>query len=153
MIRNIAFALGLGLLPAAALAQDATAPAPAPAPSDAQAATPEAAPDAPAMAPADTETTYQAARNQLGILQYCQEQGFSGAEAIEAQSQLIAMLPAGDETAGAAAEEKGAEGMVAVGGNELSLADAVAGQGATVESTCQQIEAAVNEIAPTLPAG
>lgn len=130
MIRNIAFALGLGLLPAAALAQDAAAPA-----------------------PADAETTYQAARNQLGILQYCQEQGFSGPEAIEAQGQLIELLPAGDTAAGDAAEEKGVQGMVAVGGNELTLADAVAGQGGTVETTCQQIEAAVNEIAPTLPAG
>lgn len=128
MIRNIAFALGLGLLPAAALAQDAAAPA-------------------------DAETTYQAARNQLGILQYCQEQGFSGPEAIEAQGQLIELLPAGDAAAGDAAEEKGVQGMVAVGENELTLADAVAGQGGTVETTCQQIEAAVNEIAPTLPAG
>lgn len=138
MIRKIAFAMGLGLLPAAVVAQDAAAPAQA----------------APAQtAPADPGTTYEAARNQLGILQYCQEQGFTGAEAVEAQGKLVGLLQGGDEAVGSAAEEKGAQGTVSVGGTEVSLADAVEERGSTVEATCQQIEAAVNEIAPTLPAG
>ncbi|KIX16720.1 MULTISPECIES: pore-forming ESAT-6 family protein [Paracoccus] len=138
MIRKIAFAMGLGLLPAAVVAQDAAAPAQ----------------DAPAQAaPADPGTTYEAARNQLGILQYCQEQGFTGAEAVEAQGKLVGLLQGGDEAVGSAAEEKGAQGTVSVGGTEVSLADAVEERGSTVEATCQQIEAAVNEIAPTLPAG
>ncbi|MCO6362095.1 pore-forming ESAT-6 family protein [Paracoccus sp. 08] len=133
MIRKIAFAMGLGLLPAAVVAQDAAAPA--------------------QDAPADPGTTYEAARNQLGILQYCQEQGFTGAEAVEAQGKLVGLLQGGDEAVGSAAEEKGAQGTVSVGGTEVSLADAVEERGSTVEATCQQIEAAVNEIAPTLPAG
>lgn len=138
MIRKIAFAMGLGLLPAAVVAQDAAAPAQ----------------DAPAQAaPADPGTTYEAARNQLGILQYCQEQGFTGAEAVEAQGKLVGLLQGGDEAVGSAAEEKGAQGTVSVGGTEVSLADDVEERGSTVEATCQQIEAAVNEIAPTLPAG
>lgn len=138
MICKIAFAMGLGLLPAAVVAQDAAAPAQ----------------DAPAQtAPADPGTTYEAARNQLGILQYCQEQGFTGAEAVEAQGKLVGLLQGGDEAVGSAAEEKGAQGTVSVGGTEVSLADAVEERGSTVEATCQQIEAAVNEIAPTLPAG
>ena len=138
MIRKIAFAMGLGLLPAAVVAQDAAAPAQ----------------DAPAQAaPADPGTTYEAARNQLGILQYCQDQGFTGAEAVEAQGKLVGLLQGGDEAVGSAAEEKGAQGTVSVGGTEVSLADAVEERGSTVEATCQQIEAAVNEIAPTLPAG
>ncbi|TYP68209.1 hypothetical protein A9A71_105107 [Stutzerimonas stutzeri] len=138
MIRKIAFAMGLGLLPAAVVAQDAAAPAQ----------------DAPAQtAPADPGTTYEAARNQLGILQYCQEQGFTGAEAVEVQGKLVGLLQGGDEAVGSAAEEKGAQGTVSVGGTEVSLAEAVEERGSTVEATCQQIEAAVNEIAPTLPAG
>ena len=138
MIRKIAFAMGLGLLPAAVVAQDAAAPAQ----------------DAPAQAaPADPGTTYEAARNQLGILQYCQEQGFTGAEAVEAQGKLVGLLQGGDEAVGSAAEEKGAQGTVSVGGTEVSLADAVEERGSTVEATCQQIEAAVIEIAPSLPAG
>ena len=133
MIRKIALAVSLGLLPAAVVAQDAAAPAEA--------------------APADPGATYEAARNQLGILQYCQEQGFTGAEAVEAQGKLVGLLQGGDEAVGSAAEEKGAQGTVSVGGTEVSLADAVEERGSTVEATCQQIEAAVNEIAPTLPAG
>lgn len=132
MIRSIAIALGLTLTPAAVLAQEAGAPA---------------------MQEPDTGATYEAARNQLGILQYCQDQGFTGAEAVAAQTQLIGLLPQGDTTAGTAAEEKGAEGMVAVGEAELSLAEAAESRGNTVEVTCQQIEAAVNEVAPSLPAG
>ena len=90
MIRKIAFAMGLGLLPAAVVAQDAAAPAQ----------------DAPAQAaPADPGTTYEAARNQLGILQYCQEQGFTGAEAVEAQGKLVGLLQGGDEAVGSAAED------------------------------------------------
>ncbi|TJZ93367.1 hypothetical protein FA743_03875 [Paracoccus gahaiensis] len=134
MIRSIAIALGLTLTPAAVLAQEAGTPAPA-------------------VQEPDTGATYEAARNQLGILQYCQDQGFTGAEAVAAQTQLIGLLPEGDTTAGTAAEEKGVEGMVAVGEAELSLADAAESQGNTVEITCQQIEAAVNEVAPSLPAG
>lgn len=133
MIRKIALAVSLGLLPAAVVAQDAAAPAEA--------------------TPADPGATYEAARNQLGILQYCEEQGFTGAEAVEAQGQLVALLPEGDDAVGSAAEQKGAEGTVSVGGTEVSLAQAVEERGSTVEATCQQIEAAVNEIAPTLPAG
>lgn len=126
MIRKIAFALGLGLVPAAALAQDAAQPA-------------------------DAEATYEAARNQLGILQYCNDQGFSGTEAVETQAQLIALLPGGDAAAGDAAESKGAEGTVAISGTEIALSEAAKNQGSTVESTCQQIEAAVNQIADSLP--
>jgi len=143
MIRTLTMAAGLGLLPLATLAQDAPAPDAAP-----------AAPEAPAAtAPADPAATYEAARNQLGILQYCQEQGFSGPEAVEAQGRLVALLPEGDAATGDAAEAKGAEGTVSIGGTEVTLSEAVEARGSTVEATCQQIEAAVNEIAPTLPAG
>lgn len=125
MIRNIAFALGMGLLPVAAIAQDAASP----------------------------EATYEAARNQLGILQYCAAQGFSGAEAVEAQGALVELLPEGDTAVGDAAEAKGAEGTVSVAGTEIGLAEAVEARGTTVEETCQQIEAAVNAVADTQPAG
>lgn len=137
MTRILAIALALGLTPAAVLAQDAA----------------PATPEAPAATAADPAATYEAARNQLGILQFCNDQGFSGTEAVEAQAQLVALLPEGDAAAGDAAEAKGAQGTVALGETELTLAEAVEARGSTVEATCQQIEAAVNEIAPSLPAG
>lgn len=130
MIRHIAVVLGVTLTPLAAVAQPAEAP---------QGAAPDAA------------ATYEAARNQLGILQYCQTQGFTGAEAVEAQSQLIGLIPSGDEAAGAAAQQAGSEGTVAVGETQVSLAEAAESQGSSVEATCQQIEAAVNQVAGSLP--
>ncbi|WP_022706933.1 MULTISPECIES: pore-forming ESAT-6 family protein [Paracoccus] len=132
MIRHFAVALGITLAAPAAFAQTAEAPQP----------TAE-----------DAAANYEAARNQLGILQYCQEQGHTGPEAIETQGQLVGMLPAGDETAGQTAEDKGAEGTVAIAGQEMTLAEAAEGQGSTEAETCQQIEAAVNDIAESLPQG
>jgi len=138
MIRHIALAVGLGLTaPVAALAQTADAP--------------EAQPQAPQTM--DSAATYQAARNQLGILKYCNAEGYSGEEAIESQAKLVGMLPGEDEEAGAAAEQKGEAGTVSIGEAEMSLEDAAASQNSNVEETCKQIEAAVNQVAPTMPAG
>ncbi|MDN5568609.1 MAG: pore-forming ESAT-6 family protein, partial [Paracoccus sp. (in: a-proteobacteria)] len=121
MIRHIALAVGLGLTaPVAVLAQTAEAP-------EAPAA------DAPAPQAMDSAATYEAARNQLGILKYCQEQGFSGQEAVDAQAKLVGMLPEGDDEAGSTAEQKGAEGTVALGEAEMSLADAAESQSSNVE--------------------
>ncbi|MDP5306895.1 pore-forming ESAT-6 family protein [Paracoccus spongiarum] len=131
----LALGLGLGLTATAALAQQEAAPAPQ------QPATMDAA------------TTYEAARNQLGILKFCEGQGHTGAEATANQQRLVAMLPQGDDDAGASAEEKGAGGMVSIAGTELSLADAASSRGSSVEAQCKQIEAAVNDVAKRLPAG
>lgn len=142
MIRHIALAVGLGLTaPVAVMAQDTAAPAEAP------------AAEAPAPQPMDAAATYEAARNQLGILKYCQEQGFSGQEAVDAQANLIGMLPEGDQETGKTAEDKGAAGTVAIGDAEMSLSDAAESQSSNVEETCKQIEAAVNQAAPATPAG
>nr|WP_111300249.1 pore-forming ESAT-6 family protein [Paracoccus saliphilus] len=127
MIRHIAVVLSLGLA----------------APAAAQVA----------EAPADTGANYEAARNQLGILKYCNQEGFTGPEAVATQTRLIGMIEAGDEQAGAMAEQKGTEGTVAVGDAEISLAQAAESRESSVEATCQEIEAAVNEVAPGLPAG
>lgn len=100
----------------------------------------------------DTEAIWQAASNQLGILQYCEEKGFTGPEAIQAQAQIMTLLPSGDEAAGTAAIEQGNQGIVAFNDQEITLSDAAASQGSTVEGTCQEIEAAVNDMAADLPA-
>lgn len=133
MFRHIALALGMTLSVPAVFAQEAGQPA----------ETPTAA---------DPAAAYEAARNQLGILKYCNEQGFSGTEAVAAQEQMIGMLPAGDADAGTTAEERGVAGTVSIGGNEIALADAAEQQGTTVEAQCKLIEAAVNQVAAQLPA-
>ncbi|WP_394227910.1 pore-forming ESAT-6 family protein [Paracoccus marcusii] len=101
----------------------------------------------------DTEATWQAASNQLGILQYCEEKGFTGPEVVQAQAQIMTMLPSGDEAAETAAIEQGNQSIVAFNDQEITLSDAAASQGSTVEGTCQEIEPAVNDMAANLPAG
>ena len=78
MIRHIALVLGVSLTAPAALAQEAAAPE---------------------GAAVDAAATYEAARNQLGILKYCQAQGFTGDEAVAVQTRLVGMIPAGDAAA------------------------------------------------------
>ncbi len=144
MFRQITLALGVTLAASAAFAQE-TGEAPA---------APEApAAEAPAAGAVDPAEVYEAARNQLGILKFCQEQGFSGEEAVASQEKMIAMLPEGDADAGAAAEQKGVEGTVSGGGAEISLEEAASQQSTTVDAQCKQIEAAVNQVAEQLPEG
>ncbi|MFN3275802.1 MAG: pore-forming ESAT-6 family protein [Paracoccus sp. (in: a-proteobacteria)] len=132
MIRHIALVLGVSMAAPAAFAQTA---------------------EAPEGAAVDSAATYEAARNQLGILKYCQEQGFSGGEAVEAQARLVGMIPEGDAAAGDSAEQRGTEGVISIGDTQIPLAEAVEGQGSTVETTCREIETAVNEVAASLPQG
>ncbi|RJE82532.1 pore-forming ESAT-6 family protein [Paracoccus onubensis] len=141
MFRQITLALGVTLAASAAFAQE-TGEAPA-----------APAAEAPAAGAVDPAEVYEAARNQLGILKFCQEQGFSGEEAVASQEKMIAMLPEGDADAGAAAEQKGAEGTVSGGGAEISLEEAASQQSTTVDAQCKQIEAAVNQVAEQLPEG
>ncbi|RMC37451.1 pore-forming ESAT-6 family protein [Paracoccus alkanivorans] len=136
MFRQIAFALGVTLAASAAFAQDTA---------ETQ--------QAPAASTTDPAVAYEAARNQLGILKYCEAQGFTGSEAVAAQEKMIGMLPEGDTAAGDTAEQKGSEGTVAAAGNEISLEEASSQQDTTVEAQCQQIEAAVNQVAAQLPEG
>ena len=96
MFRQIAFAAGLSMAATAGFAQTAETPAQGGGAAPAQ--------KAPQAARIDPAAAYEAARNQLGILKYCQSQGFSGAEAVSAQQKLVGMLPEGDAQAGAAAE-------------------------------------------------
>ena len=145
MFRQIAFAVGLSMAATAGFAQTAETPAQGGGAAPAQ--------KAPQAARIDPAAAYEAARNQLGILKYCQSQGFSGAEAVSAQQKLVGMLPEGDAQAGAAAEQKGTQGTVSLGETQISLKDAASQQGTSEKSQCQRIEAAVNQVASQLPAG
>lgn len=136
MFRQITFALGVTLAASAAFAQDSGE-----------------TPEAPAAGAVDPAAVYEAARNQLGILKYCQEQGFTGEEAVASQEKMIGMLPEGDIAAGDAAEQKGTAGTVSGGGAEIPLDEAASQQSTTVEAQCKQIEAAVNQVAQQLPEG
>ncbi|RCW83431.1 pore-forming ESAT-6 family protein [Paracoccus lutimaris] len=137
-----AFALS-GLTAAAAFAQEATPAAPA---------APAATTEAPAAAPAaDMGAAYESARNQLGVLIYCQDKGHIDGKAVETQTKLLAMIPAGDTAKGDAAEAKGKEGTVSAMGVERSLADAATEQKTTEDALCKQMDALLQQLAAQVP--
>lgn len=124
----------------AAFAQDAaTTPA-------APAATAPAMPSA-----ADMGAAYESARNQLGVLAYCQEKGFIDGKAVETQTKLLTMIPAGDTAAGDAAEAKGKEGTVSAMGVERKLSDAATEQGSTEDALCKQMDSLLAQLATQIP--
>ncbi|MFC3568519.1 pore-forming ESAT-6 family protein [Paracoccus sp. TOH] len=93
-----------------------------------------------------------AAKNQLGVLEYCQAEGHIDGKAAETQGKIMAMLPAAQDAAAVeAAYEKGKTGTVSAMGVEQSLADAAKAQGAEVAALCTQIAAAVEQAAAQLP--
>ncbi|WP_299839486.1 pore-forming ESAT-6 family protein [uncultured Paracoccus sp.] len=117
----------------------------------AQTATP-ATPAMPEAGTPEAEMLYQSARNQLGVLKHCNEQGFIGEEAVATQTKLLGMIPAGDVALGDAAEEKGAGGTVVSMGTELTLEDGAKQQSTTPEAMCKQMETAMAQLASQLPA-
>ncbi|MFO1139620.1 MAG: pore-forming ESAT-6 family protein [Paracoccus sp. (in: a-proteobacteria)] len=128
----------IGLGAGAVLAQEAAAPA---------------APAAPAAAPvaADTGAAYESARNQLGVLIYCQDKGHIGPTAVETQTKLLTMIPAGDTAKGDAAEAKGKQGTVSAMGVERSLADAATEQKTSEEALCKQMDTLLQQLAAQIP--
>ncbi|MFT4013296.1 MAG: pore-forming ESAT-6 family protein [Paracoccus sp. (in: a-proteobacteria)] len=130
--------------PGLALAQQAAAPATTEAPAAVT------APPA-ASAAADTGAAYESARNQLGVLTYCQDKGFIDSKAVETQNRLLTMIPAGDTAKGDAAEAKGKEGTVSAMGVERSLADAATEQKTSEDALCKQMDALLQQLATQVP--
>lgn len=130
-------ALTLAGLSVGAIAQEVAAPA-APAPA--------------APAAQDSGAAYESARNQLGVLSYCQGKGYIDAKAVETQVKLLAMIPAGDSAKGDAAEAKGKEGTVAAMGVERTLADAAKEKSTTEDALCKQMDTLLQQLASQVPA-
>lgn len=127
MFKTTAFALGLALTAGLANAQDTAAQ--------------------------DPDMAVSAARNQLGVLEYCQSEGHIDGAAVETQTELLAMMPAAtDEDAAQAAYAKGQEGTVSAMGVEQSLADAAAQQGADEAALCDQLASLVVQAGEQVPA-
>ena len=110
-----------------------------------------AAPAAAAPTAADAGAAYESARNQLGVLSYCQDKGFIDGKAVETQTKLLTMIPAGDSAKGDAAEAKGKEGTVSAMGVERSLADAATEQKTTEDALCKQMDALLQQLATQVP--
>ncbi|WP_134679287.1 pore-forming ESAT-6 family protein [Paracoccus ravus] len=95
----------------------------------------------------DMAAAYENARNQLGVLSYCQDKGYIDGRAVETQMNLLAMIPPGDTAAGDAAETKGKTGTVSAMGVERSLSDAALQQEKTEDALCDEMDSLLHELA------
>ena len=94
----------------------------------------------------DPDMAVSAARNQLGVLEYCQTERHIDGSAVEIQGKLLEMLPAAtDEAAVQAAYEKGQAGTVSAMGIEQTLADAATAQNTDVKALCGQLASLVEQ--------
>ncbi len=102
--------------------------------------------------PEQMEMAYGAARNQLGVLQYCQEKGYTDGSAIEIQTKMLALIPApSDTTKGDAAEATGKQGKVSAMGMEQDLAASAKAQNVSEEKLCQTMVDALKQAGAQLP--
>ncbi|MTH77509.1 pore-forming ESAT-6 family protein [Paracoccus aestuariivivens] len=139
-------ALAFTAITATTVLAQATVPA-SPDPAEATAQTPQAT----SPTPPDTSAAYESARNQLGVLTYCQDKGFIDAKAVETQTKLLAMIPAGDTAKGDAAETKGKSGTVSAMGVERSLSEAATEQKTTEDALCKQMDTLLQQLAAQIP--
>jgi len=97
-------------------------------------------------------TAYQAGRNQLGILSYCAEKGHVGADVVEIQRKVLALIPPpADKSAGDTAEAAGKKGTIAMMGVTQDLETIAKAQGGTAAAYCKQIGDVVQKAAASLP--
>ncbi|MFK4823118.1 pore-forming ESAT-6 family protein [Ochrobactrum quorumnocens] len=102
--------------------------------------------------PEQMEMAYNAARNQLGVLKYCQDKGHIDGSASEIQVKLLALVPApADVSKGDAAEDVGKQGKVAVMGMEQDIAAAAKAQGVEEAKLCEMMANALKQAAANLP--
>ncbi len=92
-----------------------------------------------------------AARNQLGVLEFCQGQGSVGQDVVDQQRKLMALLPAAQVDGLDEAEANGKRGIVVFAGSQTSLADAAQAQNTTVEAMCKQMGALIQAQAAQMP--
>lgn len=91
------------------------------------------------------------ARNQLGVLEYCQSKGAIGPDTVALQQKMIGMLPPTSTDGMDAAEATGKTGVIAFGGTQTSLTDAAQTQNTTVEALCTKLAAALQQAAKSMP--
>jgi len=113
----------------------------------------QAAPTQPQQpSPEQMEAAYNSARNQLGILRYCEQNGHIDGEAAEIQTKMLGMVPApADASAGDAAEEAGKQGKVSAMGAEQDFSASAAAQGVDEAQLCGALANAVKQAGANMP--
>jgi len=98
------------------------------------------------------KVAYQAARNQLGLLGYCVDKGYTDGAAVEVQKKLIALIPAPADLSGAeAAEAAGRKGTISAMGMEQNIEAIAKAQNGTPAAYCKQIGDLVKQMGASLP--
>ncbi len=98
------------------------------------------------------KVAYQAARNQLGILGYCVDKGYTDGAAVEAQKKMIALVPApADLSGGDAAEATGRKGKISAMGMEQDIEAIAKMQNGSPAAYCKQIGDLVKQMGAKLP--
>lgn len=95
---------------------------------------------------------YEAGRNQLGVLTYCSEKGFVGADVVEIQKKMVSLIPApADKSGGDAAEAQGKKGTISAMGMTQDIEAVAKTQGGTAQAFCTQIGNAIKQAGASLP--
>jgi len=105
-----------------------------------------------AQAPMTPDDAIAAARNQLGVLEYCQTSGHIDETAAATQTRILEMMPpVTDEAKVEAAYEKGKAGTVSALGMEQTLEAAATAQNSDEATLCVQMATMLEQAAAQLP--
>lgn len=104
------------------------------------------------VSPDQMKTVYEAGRNQLGLMGYCNEKGHVGSDVVDIQKRLMGMMPApADMSVGDAAEAHGRKGVFAAMGMQQDIEAVAKAQNSTPASYCKQIGDAIKQVGAALP--
>ena len=90
--------------------------------------------------------SHNSAANQLGVLEYCQAQGYTDASAVTAQKGVIARMPAYSGST-EAAEASGKQGTITGAGTTMSLSDMATKSNTTEAVLCQKMADNTKQVA------
>lgn len=98
------------------------------------------------------KVAYQAAHNQLGVLGYCADKGFTDTAAVDVQKKPIPMIPVpADVSGGDAAEAAGRNGRISAMGMEQNIEAIAKAMNGTPATYCKQISDVVKQMGAKLP--
>ena len=98
-------------------------------------------------------TAHLAAANQLGVLEYCQSQGFIDGAPISSERDIIARLPASSVATGDA-EATGKSGVLSSpNGQQFPLLQLASSHNTTVAALCKQMGSSASQSSSVLSQG
>ena len=101
----------------------------------------------PAFAQADQMAMMrEMAANQLGVMEFCQDNGYVDADAVAAQRKALARVPQSG-AANDAAEALGRKGTLSANGTQTTMASLASGHNTTVSAMCGQMGSAAKQAA------